>query len=121
MRRDSRSGFVKVRRRAGIFAGQVLTDLRPALAAIRGLVEKLIREIERVRIGWRENKRLRPCVTILIRPSTSLRRDIPGFASNNVAARDRAAEKNFSMKWIRRRVAGFAAGTSAGPIMHGNL
>src|SRR5262249_1092070 len=42
--------------------------------------------------------------------------DIPGFASDDIAARDRTAEQYFGVQRIGRGVAGFAAGAQADPV-----
>jgi len=72
-RRVRGRSFIQVRRRPWIFTRHVLTDLGPALAAVRRLVEKLIAVIERVRIGRREHQRLGPIVPVSYLPFAALR------------------------------------------------
>src|SRR5215471_8653978 len=87
---------IQIRRHAGILTREVLSHLRPALAAVCCLVEVLVREIERPRIGFRKNQWLRPGVAVLC-PfgaswSATLRGNILCLAGHDIAARHRAAK-----------------------------
>ena len=61
--RVRRSCFIKIRRHARVFAREVWTNLCPTLAAVHGLEQELVAEVERVWIGLREDERERPGVT----------------------------------------------------------
>src|SRR5205085_10943088 len=55
LRRVGGRGRVEVRRHAWVFAREDGAYLRPALAAVRGLEEELVAEVERVRVGLRDD------------------------------------------------------------------
>ena len=103
-------GGIQIRRHARVLARHVLADPRPALAAVSGLEEVLIAEIQRALIGRREDQRQRPRVSCR-RRQIHFRRNLFDLAGVDVALLHRAAEHLVGVQRVGRRVAALATCT----------
>ena len=90
-------------RHAGVLARQVGTDDVPALPAVRGLKQHVRSEIQRVRIGVREDERRSAVVAILARANDN-RRNVLVLTRRLVELRGLAAVDDVRIERIRRDV-----------------